>query len=215
MTETTRSPGQGRRRPPSPTRVCLEIGASWVFATALDWPGWCRRGRGEDKALECLLDYEERYRLVVGEEFEVGPVEVVGSSKGNRTTDFGAPDARGPWDVEPLDRRERERLVGLLEVTWRYFDRVVAVAPAALRKGPRGGGRDRDAVVAHVREAERAYSAKSGARVAPRTAWADQRSTLTGALRTEVAEGAWPVRYAIRRCAWHVLDHAWEIEDTS
>ena len=25
----------------------------------------------------------------------------------------------------------------------------------------------------------------------------------------------WPVRYAIRRAAWHVLDHAWELEDRS
>jgi hypothetical protein len=23
----------------------------------------------------------------------------------------------------------------------------------------------------------------------------------------------WPPRYAARRIAWHVLDHAWEIED--
>jgi hypothetical protein len=23
----------------------------------------------------------------------------------------------------------------------------------------------------------------------------------------------WPARYAIRRSAWHALDHAWEIED--
>ena len=27
--------------------------------------------------------------------------------------------------------------------------------------------------------------------------------------------GGWPVRYAFRRIAWHVLDHAWEIEDKS
>ena len=25
----------------------------------------------------------------------------------------------------------------------------------------------------------------------------------------------WPARYAARRIAWHVLDHAWEIEDRS
>jgi hypothetical protein len=23
----------------------------------------------------------------------------------------------------------------------------------------------------------------------------------------------WPPRYFVRRVAWHVLDHAWEIED--
>jgi hypothetical protein len=25
--------------------------------------------------------------------------------------------------------------------------------------------------------------------------------------------GGWPPRYASRRLIWHVLDHAWEIED--
>ena len=28
-----------------------------------------------------------------------------------------------------------------------------------------------------------------------------------------VVPKGWPPRYAIRRIAWHVLDHAWEIED--
>ncbi len=28
-----------------------------------------------------------------------------------------------------------------------------------------------------------------------------------------VAKGGWPVRDAIRRRAWHILDHAWEMED--
>jgi len=27
--------------------------------------------------------------------------------------------------------------------------------------------------------------------------------------------GSWPARYAARRIVWHVLDHAWEIEDKS
>jgi hypothetical protein len=25
--------------------------------------------------------------------------------------------------------------------------------------------------------------------------------------------GGWPLRYAVRRFGWHVLDHPWEIED--
>ena len=28
-------------------------------------------------------------------------------------------------------------------------------------------------------------------------------------------EVKWPWRYVVRRIAWHVLDHAWEIEDRS
>ncbi|HEX9977438.1 MAG TPA: hypothetical protein VGB41_02310 [Acidimicrobiia bacterium] len=44
-------------------------------------------------------------------------------------------------------------------------------------------------------------------------------AALGGRLRGEIpAEGPrggvrWPSRYAIRRAAWHVLDHAWELED--
>ncbi len=30
-----------------------------------------------------------------------------------------------------------------------------------------------------------------------------------------VVEKGWRPRYAARRIAWHVLDHAWEIEDRS
>ena len=30
-----------------------------------------------------------------------------------------------------------------------------------------------------------------------------------------VVERGWPVRYMVRRVAWHVLDHAWEKEDRS
>lgn len=29
-----------------------------------------------------------------------------------------------------------------------------------------------------------------------------------------VTAKGWPVRYAVRRMAWHILDHAWEMEDS-
>ncbi|HEY2075797.1 MAG TPA: hypothetical protein VGH53_05620, partial [Streptosporangiaceae bacterium] len=80
---------------PAVTRVCLEQGKTWVFASSLDWPGWCRRGKGDEAALDALLDYADRYALVAGPGFAPGTVEVVGRVQGNRTTDFGAPDARG------------------------------------------------------------------------------------------------------------------------
>jgi hypothetical protein len=31
----------------------------------------------------------------------------------------------------------------------------------------------------------------------------------------QVPDKGWPARYAVRRAAWHELDHAWEIEDRS
>jgi len=36
------------------TAVVLEVGARPAFASALDWPGWCRSGRGEEAAIERL-----------------------------------------------------------------------------------------------------------------------------------------------------------------
>jgi hypothetical protein len=195
-------------------RVGLETGRRWVFATALDWPGWCRRGRGEQAALDTLIEYAERYAPIAGPSFSPGELEIVGQVPGNSITDFGAPDRQGPWDSEPLGPEEADRLTGLLEAGWRYLDSVLAAAPPELVKGPRGGGRDRDAIGDHVRGAERTLScAKAGTRVPPRTPWDRQRAVLAAALRDGAPGGSWPARYIIRRSAWHVLDHAWEIED--
>ncbi len=195
------------------TRVYLEQGAKCVFAVALDWPGWARRARTGDLALRALADYQDRYALVPTIPFRPDAFEVVATLPGTVTTDFGAPDARGPWDDVDFTDLERERAVGLLRDCWHYFDRVVAASPPVLRKGPRGGGRDRDAVVEHVREAERAYCARAGTRVAPRTPWAEQRPVVEATLLPRENPGKWPARYALRRVAWHIVDHAWEIED--
>ncbi len=167
----------------STTRIGLEIGSTWVFASAVDWPGWCRRGRGEDAAIATLLEYAGRYGRVAGRGFQVGRSEVIGRVGGNATTDFGAPGARGPWDDEPLHAAEVSRQVGLLQSSWAAFDQADAAAPAVLPKGPRGGGRDRDGIAGTL---------------------------LEGNVGT-----TWPPRYFIRRAAWHVLDHAWELEDKS
>jgi hypothetical protein len=198
---------------PNPTRVSLELGRTWVFASALDWPGWCRRGKGEEAAIDTLLDYAARYAEVAGPGFDPGEVHVVERLTGDTTTDFGAPSRWGGCDEEPLPAAETDRLAGLLTACWAGFDEIVAGVPEVLRKGPRGGGRDRDAIAAHVREAERAYGRKLGVRVPPRTPWDEQRDALLGAMRSGAPEGAWPVRYGVRRIAWHLLDHAWEIED--
>jgi hypothetical protein len=201
---------------PPPARVALEVGRTWTFAAALDWPGWCRRGRREEDALDALRDHAGRYRAAVGRAFRA-PAEltVVGTVPGTATTDFGAPAVAGPWDDEPLPPAEAARMAALVAAAWQAFDAVVAGAPAELRKGPRGGGRDRDGIEDHVREAERSYGRKIGVRVPPRTPWPEQREALLAALRHGAPDGDWPVRYALRRIAWHVLDHAWEIEDKS
>jgi len=42
------------------------------------------------------------------------------------------------------------RLVGVVTAVWAIFDQVAAASPAKQRKGPRGGGRDRDEIIGHV-----------------------------------------------------------------
>ena len=197
------------------TRVYFEKGKHTVFAAAVDWPGWCRHAKTEDLALGALLDYQDRYAAVLSVPFKPGTLVVVGSVAGNATTDFGAPAVDTPWDAEAITARDLKRQVTVLEDCWVYFDGVVDAAPSALTKGPRGGGRDRDGVVAHTREAERHYCSKLGTRVPPRTPWVDQRAVVVESLLAGSPNGKWPPRYSIRRLAWHVLDHAWEIEDKS
>ena len=195
------------------TRVSLEQGRTWTFACAVDWPGWARRGKGDEAALEQLAAYTDRYAAAVQGFSYDGQLHVIARVPGTATTDSGAPDARGPWDDEPLTEGEPARLAAVLRDCWAALDRAVAGASAELRKGPRGGGRDRDAVAAHVQESERAYSRTIGVRLPPRTPWDEQRDAVAAAVEDGAAGTRWPLRYFVSRSAWHVLDHAWEIED--
>jgi hypothetical protein len=214
------------------TDVYLEVGTKRVFACALAWPGWCRSGKTEGDALDALAAYAARYAAVTREAGVDFPqarrdsfriVERLAGSAGY--TDFGAPGAVPTGDHEPLTDAEAARQVALVRASWAVFDRVAAAAPAALRKGPRGGGRDRDQVIDHVLGAEAAYARKLGVRHRQparddRAAIAALRDDILAALRAGStrpprAATGWPARYAARRIAWHVLDHAWEMEDRS
>jgi hypothetical protein len=219
------------RTTPAEVPVYLETGKKRVFACSLDWPGWCRSGRDEHTALTALADYVDRYAAVpaqagqpfVLEDFRLAVVERL---PGTMTTDFGAPDVPAERDAEPVDPADGVRLAALLEASWQLLDQVAAQSAEELRKGPRGGGRDRTAIVAHVVAAEFSYARKLGVRhraprpgeVADVAAIAAMRSDLVAVVRAggpadPVRGKAWPVRYAVRRTAWHALDHAWEIED--
>lgn len=144
---------------------------------------------------------------------------VVERLPGSATTDFGAPGAVAAADGVPLDAATANRQADLLAAAWATLDRVAATAPAVLRKGPRGGGRDRDAVVAHVREAELAHARKVGLRLRPARPGPALRAAVLDVVRDPGRvvpdQRGWPLRYAVRRFAWHMLDHAWEIEDRS
>jgi hypothetical protein len=141
-------------------------------------------------------------------------------------TDFGVPGGILARDREPWSEAEAARQIALVRAAWAIFDRVAAVTPAELRKGPRGGGRDRDKLVDHVLGAEAAYARKLGVKHrqpagGDMDAMMALRDAICAALRNPSPEQpaggptGWPPRYAARRIAWHVLDHVWEMEDRS
>ena len=207
------------------TRVYLEVGKRRVFASAADWPGWTRSGKDEKSALEALAAAAPRYAQAAKAAriaFAAGSTfEVVERLPGDATTEFGAPGAIAKAESRRLTKKEAGRLSALVAASWTVLDRVVEKAPASLRKGPRGGGRDLDAIVEHVLGAETAYARKLGLRLqqpaaGDAVAVREHRNALVAGLRAGtkgVTERGWPARYAARRMAWHVLDHAWEIED--
>lgn len=209
-------------------RVYLETGSKRVFALALDWPGWARAGQDAEAALLALAEAAPRYALVAGAAgIAFAPItdfDVVEQVTGSATTDFGAPGAAASFDRVPLGATEAERIAGLVAGAWKVLDDVAAASAAELRKGPRGGGRDRDKMLGHVLDAEAAYALKLGIpglkvpALDDTAAIAMARASILQYLRAaageqEAEQKRWLPRYAARRIAWHVLDHAWEMED--
>jgi hypothetical protein len=195
------------------TRVYVEVGAKRAFASAAEWPGWSRSGKDEASALANLAAYATRYAPVAElarMDFpkQATNFDIVERLQGNATTEFGAPGIPAKDEAKPMTAKETERMVALVEACWKYLDQVRARAPQELRKGPRGGGRDRDKMYNHVLGAELEYAKGIGLRLKT-----PDRKALLESFRNPNREERWPVRYAARRTAWHALDHAWEMED--
>jgi hypothetical protein len=192
---------------------------------------------GKSASLLALYDYTQRYKSVLdpaGLEFHPpnGPIDfkVIERLEGDATTDFGAPHKIPSFDAHPLNESQLDRLREILQACWAAFDRAVsAAAGVELSKGPRGGGRDLDKIIGHVLGADGAYLSKLGVKFKvdenadPQMELVRIRKVILENLRLEILDqipptgprgGAhWPARYFVRRSAWHVLDHAWEIED--
>lgn len=211
--------------------VYIEAGAKRAFACSLEWPGLCRVAKTEEAALLALSEYVTRYAPVAaraGVSFGAGPrpgwevVERVPTRSGG--ADFGAPTRVLERDYEPVSRQEAARTAALASAAWELFDEIVAGAPESLRKGPRGGGRDPDAIVEHVVGAEQMFAQRVGIKLAvpapgDRAGVEVNRAAILDWCQSgeplATARPGWPPRYAARRLLWHVLDHAWEIEDRS
>jgi hypothetical protein len=210
--------------------VYLETSDKRVFACAQDWPGWCRAGKDDELALQALADAAGRYAKVAKQakvDFPDGGAatdfEVVERIRGGAGTAFGVPGESSRADRAPVTAAEAQRLAALVGAAWAIFDTARATSPESLRKGPRGGGRDRDKMAGHVMDADSAYAQQLGLKHRPpdihdTTAIAAMRDDMLRLLAQPsdgepLAGRRWLHRYAARRIAWHALDHAWEMED--
>ncbi len=216
-----------------PVRTVVDRGPKGkkAVAFALEWPGWSRGAKTPELALELLESYRARYRLVavaagMGDEFDAaGALQVVEDRVGTSSTDFwGISFSPSSHESEPLDEAELERKMGLLRACWHVFDAVAARVSPEMRKGPRGGGRDRDQIVRHTLRVESEDFAKRvGLRMAQESALTPEalrryREAYVAAMRTyNSGEGkrmrSWNLPFLIRHSAFHTMDHAWEMED--
>jgi hypothetical protein len=214
-------------------RVVLERGpkAKKFAAFAVDWPGWSRGAKTAETALETLAAYRERYRPVAvraGLERtfdDCGPLEVIEDRVGPGSTDFwGISFAPSSLEPDPMDAAEFERKIELLQACWAYFDEVAARVSAEMRKGPRGGGRDRDTIIGHTIRVESEDFARKVGLVIPEhgalgPALAPYRAKYLAAMRAyrrgeiKGAMRSWTLAYLVRHSAFHTMDHAWEMED--
>ena len=217
-----------------PVRTVIERGPKEKrsVAFAIDWQGWSRGAKSAELALETLESYRERYRPVAGlagmaDEFDAaGPLEIMEDKVGTPSTDFwGISFSPSATEQGPMGEAEFERGITLLRACWAFFDGVAARVSPEMRKGPRGGGRDRDRIIRHtIRTESEDFAKQVGLRIAEEAALTpdglrQHRETYVVAMRAynagEVKRRmrSWTLPFLIRHSAYHTLDHAWEMED--
>ena len=215
-------------------RTVIERGtkAKRAVAFSIDWPGWSRGAKTPELALEMLEAYRARYRPIadlagMADQFEAaGPLEIVEDRIGTGSTDFwGISFSPSSTEQDPMDEAELERGIALLRACWAFFDGVAARVSPEMRKGTRGGGRDRDHIIRHtVRVESEDFARKVGLRIPEEAALTpdglrQHRETYVAAMHAynagevEQRMRSWTLPFLIRHSAFHTLDHAWEMED--
>ncbi len=202
------------------------------MAFALDWPGWSRGAKTSDVAVETLEGYRERYRPIaalagIADEFDTaGPLEIVEEKVGTGSVDFwGISFSPSSTELDPMDEAKLERGITLLRACWAFFDAAAARVSPEMRKGPRGGGRDRDGIIRHVFRVESLDFAKQVGLELPDgpilagEELREYRADYVAGIRAynagqiEKRMRSWNLPFLIRHSAFHTLDHAWEMED--
>ena len=217
-----------------PVRTVVERGPKGKRSVAfsLDWPGWSRGAKSPEIALETLESYRKRYRPIpeiarLARDFDAaGPIAVVEDRIGTGSTDFwGISFSPSSTEQGPLTDAEFDRAITLLRACWTFFDGVAARVSPEMRKGPRGGGRDRNRIVRHtIRTESEEFARKVGLRIPEEAALTPEglrqhRETYVEAMRAYNAGDipgnmrSWSLPFLIRHSAFHTLDHAWEMED--
>jgi hypothetical protein len=217
-----------------PVRTVIQRGPKDKRAVAfsIDWPGWSRGAKSAELALETLESYRERYRSIaslagMARDFDAaGPLDIVEDMLGTPSTDFwGISFSPSATEHGPMTEAELERGISLLRACWAFFDGVAARVSPEMRKGPRGGGRDRDRIIRHtIRTESEDFAKQVGLRIPEEAALTPDglrkhREEYVAAMRAynagEVSRRmrSWTLPFLIRHSAYHTLDHAWEMED--
>jgi hypothetical protein len=216
-----------------PVRTVIERGPKGrkAVAFAVDWPGWSRGAKTPDLALATLESYRRRYRPIalaagMAKEFDAsGPLDVIEDRVGTGSTDFwGISYAPSGTEKGPMADTEFDRKIKLLRACWAFFDRTAGRVSEEMRKGPRGGGRDRNKIIRHtIRVESEEFAKQLGLRIpeegalTPDGLVAHRKSYVARMRAYNGGEGkrmrSWTLPFLIRHSAYHVMDHAWEMED--
>jgi len=216
-----------------PVRTVIERGPKGKKSVAfsLDWPGWSRGAKTPDLAVELLESYRERYRPVaelagMADEFDTaGPLDVMEDRVGTGSVDFwGISFSPSSTEHGPMSDAQLERGITILQACWAFFDAVAARVSPEMRRGPRGGGRDRNRIVRHtIRTESEDFAKQVGLRIPEEAALTPEglrkhRADYVAAMRAynagEIKQmRSWSLPFLIRHSAFHTLDHAWEMED--
>jgi hypothetical protein len=163
----------------------------------------------------------------MADEFDsAGPLEVVEDKVSTPSVDFWAISfSASSAEQDPMDDEQLERGITLLRACWAFFDAVAARVSPEMRKGPRGGGRDRDEIIGHVIRVESQDFARGvGLRISDGNALVTSglpgyRDDYVAGMRAYNAGEVTPrmrsrtLAFLVRHTAFHTLDHAWEMED--